>query len=190
MAINPFRGPRPPDSVPHLAGSLGPARPNHGRLAATLAYGLPAAALAAAGAGLYRRLHRSVPPIDGTLACPVTAPVRVVRDHWGIPHIYAENAADLFTAQGYVQAQDRLWSRLATKSLYFPGGDARPIDDLLIDPQTGDVKAWVVPMNADPLSATDLRAIPADTISIDEGRVSTSLSLDKAAGPRYRTAYP
>jgi penicillin amidase len=50
-----------------------------------------------------------VPPIDGTLACPVTAPVRVVRDHWGIPHIYAENAADLFTAQGYVQAQDRLW---------------------------------------------------------------------------------
>src|SRR5579859_3329639 len=85
------------------------ARRSHTRLAAALAYSLPAAALAAAGAGLYRRLHRSLPPLDGTFFCPVTAPVRVVRDAWGIPHIHAQNAADLFTAQGYAQAQDRLW---------------------------------------------------------------------------------
>ncbi|MGI8588740.1 MAG: penicillin acylase family protein [Chloroflexia bacterium] len=81
----------------------------HPRLTATLAYGLPAAALAAAGAGLYRRLRHSLPPLDGTLFCPVSAPVHVRRDTWGIPHIHAESAADLFTAQGYVQAQDRLW---------------------------------------------------------------------------------
>src|SRR6185503_5028959 len=32
-----------------------------------------------------------------------------VRDRWGIPHIYAKNADDLFFAQGFVQAQDRLF---------------------------------------------------------------------------------
>ncbi|HUS17360.1 MAG TPA: penicillin acylase family protein, partial [Chloroflexia bacterium] len=83
--------------------------PRRRRLAATLVGGLPAAALAAAGAGLYRRLQRSLPPLEGTLFCPVAAPVRVVRDSWGIPHIDAQSAADLFTALGYVQAQDRLW---------------------------------------------------------------------------------
>jgi penicillin amidase len=36
-------------------------------------------------------------------------PVEVLRDHWGIPHIYARNTDDLFMAQGYVMAQDRLW---------------------------------------------------------------------------------
>jgi len=37
------------------------------------------------------------------------APVTVVRDEWGIPHIYASNPHDLFMAQGYVHAQDRFW---------------------------------------------------------------------------------
>lgn len=35
--------------------------------------------------------------------------VEIIRDTWGIPHIYAQNEADLFFAQGYVHAQDRLW---------------------------------------------------------------------------------
>jgi penicillin amidase len=35
--------------------------------------------------------------------------VRIVRDAWGVPHIHAENTHDLFFAQGFVQAQDRLF---------------------------------------------------------------------------------
>lgn len=35
--------------------------------------------------------------------------VEVWRDHWGIPHIYAQNEHDLFYAQGFVHAQDRFW---------------------------------------------------------------------------------
>lgn len=35
--------------------------------------------------------------------------VEVIRDTWGVPHIYAQNTDDLFFAQGYVMAQDRLW---------------------------------------------------------------------------------
>ncbi len=37
------------------------------------------------------------------------SPVEVYRDPWGIPHIKAESEADLFFAQGFVTAQDRLW---------------------------------------------------------------------------------
>lgn len=37
------------------------------------------------------------------------APVEVRRDRWGVPHIYARNQHDLFFAQGYVAAQDRLF---------------------------------------------------------------------------------
>ena len=33
--------------------------------------------------------------------------VTILRDEWGIPHIYANNMHDLFFAQGYSHAQDR-----------------------------------------------------------------------------------
>lgn len=36
-------------------------------------------------------------------------PVEVLRDRWGVPHIYARNQHDLFFAQGFVAAQDRLF---------------------------------------------------------------------------------
>jgi len=46
-------------------------------------------------------------------------PVEIVRDTWGINHIYAQNQHDLFFAQGYAAATDRLfqfeiWRRQAT----------------------------------------------------------------------------
>src|SRR4051794_34140529 len=57
--------------------------------------------------------------VEGKITVPgLTAPVEVLRDTWGIPHIYAQNAHDLFFAQGFVAAQDRLfqidwWRRVA-----------------------------------------------------------------------------
>jgi len=46
-------------------------------------------------------------------------PVEILRDEWGINHIYAKNQDDLFFAQGYAAAKDRLfqfemWRRQAT----------------------------------------------------------------------------
>ncbi|NQU85590.1 MAG: penicillin acylase family protein [Mariniphaga sp.] len=35
--------------------------------------------------------------------------VTVLRDQYGIPHVYAENEIDLYKAVGFVMAQDRLW---------------------------------------------------------------------------------
>ncbi len=53
---------------------------------------------------------RSLAQIEGELEIPgLREPVEVIRDEWGVPHIYAENDDDLFFAQGYVMAQDRLW---------------------------------------------------------------------------------
>ena len=50
------------------------------------------------------------------------APVEIRRDQWGINHIYAENQEDLFFAQGYAAAKDRLfqfeiWRRQATGAI-------------------------------------------------------------------------
>ena len=39
----------------------------------------------------------------------LSRPVEVIRDQWGVPHIYAQTEDDLFFAQGYAQAQDRLF---------------------------------------------------------------------------------
>ncbi len=39
----------------------------------------------------------------------ISAPVRIVRDRWGVPHIFATTRDDLFFAQGFVQAEDRLF---------------------------------------------------------------------------------
>ena len=55
-----------------------------------------------------------------TLQLPgVSQPVEIIRDRWGVNHIYAQNESDLFFAQGYAAAKDRLfqfelWRRQAT----------------------------------------------------------------------------
>src|SRR5207247_10424994 len=50
------------------------------------------------------------PPVSGSLAVEgLSAPVRIIRDRWGVPHIVAATRDDLFFAQGFVQAEDRLF---------------------------------------------------------------------------------
>jgi len=52
----------------------------------------------------------SLPQLDGAIRLPgLSAPVTVRRDAHGVPYIQAATQDDLFTAQGYVTAQDRLW---------------------------------------------------------------------------------
>jgi len=48
--------------------------------------------------------------------------VEILRDRWGVPHIYASTIHDLFFAQGYITANDRLfqidlWRRAGTGKL-------------------------------------------------------------------------
>jgi penicillin amidase len=52
----------------------------------------------------------ALPVLDGDLhLAGLSAPVIVRRDAHGVPHIEASSEDDLFMAQGYVTAQDRLW---------------------------------------------------------------------------------
>jgi len=77
-----------------------------GKVLAALAAGL---LVVAAGGGVYV-VRRAFPQVTGELRVGgLHQPVEVVRDRWGVPHVYARTEHDLFFAQGYVHAQDRLW---------------------------------------------------------------------------------
>ncbi len=71
-------------------------------------------------ASLTQKAKAVLAQIEGEVRLPgLKRPVEVLRDRWGVPHIYAENADDLFFAQGFVAAQDRLfqldwWRRIAS----------------------------------------------------------------------------
>lgn len=72
--------------------------------------GLVAAAIAVPLAGLYYLWNRPLPIIKGRLKLQgLRDRVEIIRDKWGVPHIYAHNDEDVFFAQGFVHAQDRLW---------------------------------------------------------------------------------
>jgi penicillin amidase len=59
---------------------------------------------------LYSVARSALPQLDGKLQLPgLSAPVTVIRDGHGVPTIEAASLNDLFFAQGYVTAQDRLW---------------------------------------------------------------------------------
>src|SRR5215813_5617533 len=61
-------------------------------------------------------------PAAGIRAPGLQKDVEILRDRWGVPHIYASTVHDLFFAQGYITAKDRLfqidlWRRIGTGKL-------------------------------------------------------------------------
>ena len=82
----------------------------------------------------YNAAHSSLAQLDGTITVTgLQAPVSVVRDGHGVPHITATKLEDLFFAQGYVTAQDRLWQMDLTRRAVggemaeiFPASSAPP----------------------------------------------------------------
>jgi len=97
----------------------------------------PAAALALLAASCSTLFRDSVPEREGRLeAAGLSAPVEIVRDEWGVPHVAARDDLDLAFAQGFVHAQDRLFQvdterRLARGELAEVfGPEALPADRL------------------------------------------------------------
>ncbi|HZD10585.1 MAG TPA: penicillin acylase family protein, partial [Candidatus Binatia bacterium] len=75
---------------------------------------LSAATLGSAAAAVAymtrRALYDALPSVQGSQELHgLRRPVEIIRDRWGVPHIYAQTEEDLFYAQGYAQAQDRLF---------------------------------------------------------------------------------
>src|SRR3989442_6642032 len=59
---------------------------------------------------LRERARAALPKVEGKVRLPgLEEPVEVLRDRWGVPHIYARNTHDLYFAQGYVLASERLF---------------------------------------------------------------------------------
>jgi len=83
-------------------------------------------------------LEKGYPQHGGEIqGLPVERSVEVLRDSWGIPHLYAENVHDLLVAQGFVHAQDRLWQmemsrRLAQGRLSELAGEKTLMVDALV----------------------------------------------------------
>jgi penicillin G amidase len=76
---------------------------------------LVAALLAGAGFAGYWFAYRPQAQTSGTAPAPVTAEVSVARDSRGMPYVAAKSLDDLFFAQGYVHAQDRLFQMDVTR---------------------------------------------------------------------------
>jgi penicillin G amidase len=58
---------------------------------------------------VYWLFWRPLPQTSGEVSAPVAAKISVTRNHLGVPDITAQNEEDLYFAQGYTAAQDRLW---------------------------------------------------------------------------------
>ena len=71
----------------------------------------------------------ATPPTEKLTLPGLTQPVEILKDKWGVAHIYAQNEHDLFFAQGYNVARDRLfqlelWRRQATGTMAEVSGRA------------------------------------------------------------------
>ncbi|MBA7650223.1 Acyl-homoserine lactone acylase QuiP [subsurface metagenome] len=63
-------------------------------------------------------LRKGFPNYQGYIqGLPLHNQVEVLRDSWGIPHIYARDEHDLMVGQGFVHAQDRLWQMESIRRL-------------------------------------------------------------------------
>src|SRR6266700_1910409 len=63
-----------------------------------------------AGGAYFLLMRRPLPKKKGELHLHgLHEAVEVITDRYGVAHIYAQNEDDLFFAQGYIHAQERLW---------------------------------------------------------------------------------
>jgi penicillin amidase len=61
---------------------------------------------------LTEKARAALPPVEGEIRLPgLREPVEVLRDRWGVPHVYARNRWDLYFAASYVVTSERLFQQ-------------------------------------------------------------------------------
>src|SRR6266568_4191783 len=107
--------------------------------------------------GMQEQAKAAVSTIQGKLKVRgLQKQVNVLRDRWGVAHIYAQNQHDLFFAQGFVVAQDRLFQM----ELWKRSGEGRLAEILGAAALSRDVNARLLRyrgelLNLDPVVALD-----------------------------------
>ncbi|MBK3577219.1 penicillin acylase family protein [Streptomyces sp. MBT65] len=103
----------PPNTTASSGHKPGKSGRKKGRKARLLVLVLVMAIIGGVAYGAYwsvSTVRASLPQTKGSITLEgLSGPVDVKRDSYGIPQIYASSDADLFMAQGYVQAQDRFY---------------------------------------------------------------------------------
>lgn len=62
---------------------------------------------------VYYLASRSLPDYDAVVRVPgISGTIEIVRDNANVPHIFAQNDADVFHGLGFAHAQDRLWQMM------------------------------------------------------------------------------
>src|SRR5215472_6829210 len=92
-----------------IAGRVMP-RPTNGRNLPLWLIALVMLSPTAGSAAAQAPTEAAHPRASETIALSgLRQPVEILIDRWGVPHIYARNEADLFFAQGFNAARDRLF---------------------------------------------------------------------------------
>jgi penicillin amidase len=103
----------PPNTTASTGQQPGKSGRKKGRRGRLIALVLVLAIVGGVAYGAYwsiSTVRASFPQTKGSITLDgLSGPVDVKRDDYGIPQIYASSDADLFMAQGYVQAQDRFY---------------------------------------------------------------------------------
>lgn len=108
--------------------------------------------------------RKRLPQIGGRLTLPgLRAKVDILRDRWGIPHIFAMNRSDLFLAQGFIHAQERLWQMELTRRAA-TGRLSELFGELALEPDRAVRTLGLNRLAQDDWTAADpdLRAVVAD----------------------------
>jgi penicillin amidase len=112
---------------------------------------LVVAAIIILGLWFHHAAQNSLAQLDGTIAISgLHEPVHVARDGHGVPHLTAADLHDLFFAQGYVTAQDRMWQMDLTRRAVagemaevFPGGPPPQTPASRVNGTPPPVRTWV-----------------------------------------------
>ncbi|MBE0624663.1 MAG: penicillin acylase family protein [Burkholderiales bacterium] len=132
-----------------------------------------------AGAAGYAWLRQSLPQLDGKLALSgLKAPVEILRDRHGVPHIYAASIEDAYFSLGFVHAQDRLWQMEMNRRI--AGGRLSEA----LGAATLDADKFLRTLGVRRVAAATLSALDASTRSqLDAYAAGVNAFLAQRSGP-------
>jgi penicillin amidase len=149
----------------------------------------------AVGALYYALLRRPLAQTGGAIHLSgLQRDVEIIRDRWGVPHIYAQDPRDLFFAQGFVHAQDRLFQMEFSRRL----GAGRLAE--VLGPLAIDVDRWLRVIGLRRVAEKEVALLGADAREwmfayasgvnafIDQGKLPVEFTLLRYRPERWQIA--